>query len=89
MARHVMKVPDVGEGVVEVELMEWHVAVGDTVAEDQLLVELMSDKANVEITAPVSGEVLEINGDQYQRCLNFIRNSGGPDAPRYMKGASE
>jgi 2-oxoisovalerate dehydrogenase E2 component (dihydrolipoyl transacylase) len=63
MARHVMKVPDVGEGVVEVELMEWHVAVGDTVAEDQLLVELMSDKANVEITAPVSGEVLEINGE--------------------------
>ncbi len=48
----VIKVPDVGEGVAEVELVAWHVQVGDRVAEDQALADVMTDKASVEIPSP-------------------------------------
>jgi 2-oxoisovalerate dehydrogenase E2 component (dihydrolipoyl transacylase) len=51
------KLPDVGEGTAEAEITAWHVKVGDTVAEDQPLVDVMTDKATVEITSPVSGKV--------------------------------
>jgi 2-oxoisovalerate dehydrogenase E2 component (dihydrolipoyl transacylase) len=52
MAVHVIKVPDVGEGIAEVELVAWHVKPGDTVAEDQALADVMTDKASVEIPSP-------------------------------------
>ncbi len=58
----VIKVPDVGEGIAEVELVAWHVAVGDTVAEDQALADVMTDKASVEIPSPVAGRVLALGG---------------------------
>jgi 2-oxoisovalerate dehydrogenase E2 component (dihydrolipoyl transacylase) len=58
MAIHVIKVPDVGEGIAEVELVAWHVQPGDTVAEDQALADVMTDKASVEIPSPVAGRVL-------------------------------
>jgi 2-oxoisovalerate dehydrogenase E2 component (dihydrolipoyl transacylase) len=57
MAEHVIKLPDVGEGVAEAELVEWHVKVGDLVREDSLLAAVMTDKATVEIPSPVEGEV--------------------------------
>ena len=63
MAQHVMKLPDVGEGVVEAEVVEWAVKPGDQVSEDQHIVDVMTDKATVEITAPVSGVVLETFGE--------------------------
>jgi 2-oxoisovalerate dehydrogenase E2 component (dihydrolipoyl transacylase) len=59
---HVIKVPDVGEGIAEVELTEWHVKPGDSVAEDQVLASVMTDKANVDIPSPVAGTVLAIGG---------------------------
>ncbi len=59
---HVIKVPDVGEGVAEVELVAWHVQVGDRVAEDQALADVMTDKASVEIPSPVAGRVLALGG---------------------------
>ena len=59
----VIKVPDVGEGVAEVELVAWHVQVGDRVAEDQALADVMTDKASVEIPSPVAGRVLALGGD--------------------------
>ena len=59
---HVIKVPDVGEGVAEVELVAWHVKPGDTIHEDQALADVMTDKANVEIPSPVAGRVLELGG---------------------------
>jgi 2-oxoisovalerate dehydrogenase E2 component (dihydrolipoyl transacylase) len=59
----VIKVPDVGEGVAEVELVEWHVQVGDRVAEDQALADVMTDKASVEIPSPVAGRVLALGGE--------------------------
>ena len=62
MGIHVIKMPDIGEGIAEVELVEWHVQVGDTVAEDQNLVDVMTDKATVEIPSPVAGIVLALGG---------------------------
>ena len=55
MAEHVIKLPDVGEGVAEAELVEWTVKVGDVVREDDILAAVMTDKATVEIPSPVEG----------------------------------
>jgi 2-oxoisovalerate dehydrogenase E2 component (dihydrolipoyl transacylase) len=57
MSIRIIKLPDVGEGVAEAELVEWHVKVGDVVAEDQSLGAVMTDKATVEIPAPVAGTI--------------------------------
>ncbi|TKT82408.1 dihydrolipoamide acetyltransferase family protein [Aquamicrobium sp. LC103] len=57
MGEHVIKLPDVGEGVAEAELVEWHVNVGDLVREDTVLAAVMTDKATVEIPSPVDGKV--------------------------------
>ena len=62
MGMHVIKVPDIGEGIAEVELVEWHVKPGDAVAEEQTLADVMTDKATVEIPAPIAGKVLAIAG---------------------------
>lgn len=62
MARFTFKLPDIGEGIAEAEIVAWHVAVGDVVEEDQPLADVMTDKATVEMTAPVAGRVLEIAG---------------------------
>jgi len=59
----VIKVPDVGEGIAEVELVAWHVKPGDTVTEDQGLADVMTDKASVEIPSPVAGRVLALGGE--------------------------
>lgn len=64
MGTRIVKVPDIGEGVAEVELVGWHVAVGELVREDQALAEVMTDKATVEIPAPVSGTVLALGGEE-------------------------
>jgi 2-oxoisovalerate dehydrogenase E2 component (dihydrolipoyl transacylase) len=53
----IIKMPDVGEGVAEAELVEWHVKVGDLVREDAVLAAVMTDKATVEIPSPVEGKV--------------------------------
>ena len=58
MGRYVFKLPDVGEGTAEAEIVAWHVKVGDMVAEDQILADIMTDKATVELTSPVAGTVI-------------------------------
>ncbi|MGE0284258.1 MAG: biotin/lipoyl-containing protein, partial [Rhizobiaceae bacterium] len=63
MGEHVIKLPDVGEGVAEAELVEWHVKVGDLVREDTVLAAVMTDKATVEIPSPVDGEVLWLGAE--------------------------
>ena len=63
MGEHVIKLPDVGEGVAEAELVEWHVKVGDLVREDALLAAVMTDKATVEIPSPVDGEILWLGAE--------------------------
>ncbi len=62
MSRYVFKMPDLGEGTVSAEVVEWKVKVGDTVKEDQIIAEVMTDKAAVEIPAPVGGRVVSITG---------------------------
>ena len=62
MSVHVVKVPDIGEGIAEVELVAWHVRSGDSVEADQLIADVMTDKATVEIPSPVSGRVLALGG---------------------------
>jgi 2-oxoisovalerate dehydrogenase E2 component (dihydrolipoyl transacylase) len=62
MSEYVVKLPDVGEGIAEAEIVEWHVNAGDTITEDQVMVEVMTDKATVELPSPVSGVVLSITG---------------------------
>ena len=62
MGVHVIKMPDIGEGIAEVELVEWHVEPGDAVVEDQTLADVMTDKATVEIPSPVAGKVLALGG---------------------------
>ncbi|MEG7363801.1 dihydrolipoamide acetyltransferase family protein [Pseudomonas citronellolis] len=66
MGIHVIKMPDIGEGIAEVELVEWHIKVGDEVHEDQVLAEVMTDKATVEIPSPVSGRILALGGEPGQ-----------------------
>jgi 2-oxoisovalerate dehydrogenase E2 component (dihydrolipoyl transacylase) len=63
MGAHVIKVPDIGEGIAEVELVAWHVQVGDTVTPDQTLADVMTEKATVEIPSPVAGRVLTLGAE--------------------------
>ncbi|MGX1185567.1 2-oxoisovalerate dehydrogenase E2 component (dihydrolipoyl transacylase) [Pseudomonas sp. F-14 TE3623] len=62
MGTHVIKMPDIGEGIAEVELSQWHVKVGDMVVEDQVLADVMTDKAMVDIPSPVHGKVIALGG---------------------------
>ena len=63
MGTRIVKLPDVGEGVAEAEIVEWHVAVGQSVLEDQVLAAVMTDKATVEIPSPVAGTVVALAGE--------------------------
>jgi len=63
MADYIIKVPDIGEGIAEVELVAWHVKVGDMIREDQGLADVMTDKAAVEVPSPVAGKVLSLGGE--------------------------
>ena len=62
MTRYVFKMPDLGEGTVEAEVVAWHIKVGDAVQEDQIMAEVMTDKAAVEVPSPVTGRVVALNG---------------------------
>ena len=63
MAAHVFRLPDIGEGVVEGEVVQWHVSVGDAVKEDDPIVDVMTDKATVTIPSPVGGVVSSLSGE--------------------------
>jgi len=62
MGELAIKVPDIGEGIAEVELVAWWVQPGEKVAEDQVLADVMTDKATVELPSPVAGKVLSLGG---------------------------
>ena len=61
--RYEFKLPDIGEGIAEAEIVAWHVKVGDTIGEDQQIADMMTDKATVEMESPVAGKVIELAGD--------------------------
>ncbi len=63
MARFTFKLPDIGEGISEAEIVAWHVAIGDRVEEDSPIADMMTDKATVEMESPVSGVVVELAGE--------------------------
>ena len=63
MATYEFKLPDIGEGIAEAEIVAWHVKVGDTIAEDQQIADMMTDKATVEMESPVAGKVLQLAGE--------------------------
>ncbi|WP_287977520.1 MULTISPECIES: dihydrolipoamide acetyltransferase family protein [unclassified Sphingomonas] len=63
MARFTFRLPDIGEGIAEAEIVAWHVRVGDRVEEDQNLADMMTDKATVEMESPVAGTVIELAGE--------------------------
>jgi 2-oxoisovalerate dehydrogenase E2 component (dihydrolipoyl transacylase) len=63
MARFEFRLPDIGEGIAEAEIVAWHVQVGDTIAEDQQIADMMTDKATVEMESPVAGKVIELAGE--------------------------
>lgn len=64
MARFEFRLPDIGEGIAEAEIVAWHVKVGDTVSEDQGLADMMTDKATVEMESPVSGTIVALAGEE-------------------------
>lgn len=63
MGTYTFRLPDIGEGIAEAEIVAWHVAVGDTVEEDGRLADMMTDKATVEMESPVAGKVISVAGD--------------------------
>src|SRR5438876_7524252 len=62
MGRYVVKLPDIGEGTTEAEIVAWHVKPGQAIREEDPLVDVMTDKATVELPAPMAGTVVAING---------------------------
>ena len=63
MANYEFKLPDIGEGIAEAEIVAWHVKLGDTVTEDQQIADMMTDKATVEMESPVAGKVVQLAGE--------------------------
>jgi pyruvate dehydrogenase E2 component (dihydrolipoamide acetyltransferase) len=85
--------PDIGEGVAQGEVVKWHVKVGDAIKEDQPLVSVLTDKANVEIPSPRTGKVLEIHAAEGAIVkvggpLVTIETTGGPAPPAHGHGAA-
>jgi 2-oxoisovalerate dehydrogenase E2 component (dihydrolipoyl transacylase) len=85
MGQYSFKLPDVGEGTAEAEIAEWRVKVGDRVEEDQPLVDMMTDKATVELTSPVAGIVQSIAGKAGEKAavgsvLVVLETAGGASA---------
>ncbi|MBS0292427.1 MAG: 2-oxo acid dehydrogenase subunit E2 [Proteobacteria bacterium] len=66
MGIYVIRVPDIGEGIAEVELVSWHVQIGQNITEDQHLADVMTDKATVEVPSPMHGKVLSLGGQPGQ-----------------------
>src|SRR5919205_1629797 len=63
MGQYIVKLPDIGEGTTEAEIVKWHVAPGQEIREEDPLVDVMTDKATVEIPAPIGGTVVAIEGE--------------------------
>ena len=64
MAKFTFNMPDIGEGIAEAEIVQWHKQVGDTITEDEEFVDMMTDKATVPMESPVTGKILEIAGGE-------------------------
>ena len=93
MSTYRMRLPDVGEGVAEAELVQWFVAVGDEVTTESVLAEVLTDKATVEVSSPVAGVVTTLHGEpgdvaRGRERSRRDRNSVGEDARRQPDDAA-
>lgn len=91
MATFEFKLPDLGEGVMEGEIVKWHVKPGDVIAEDTTVVEVMTDKATVTVPTPKGGKVLKVYGAEGDQArvhhpLVDLELADGADAPRSTNG---
>ncbi|MDE2394445.1 MAG: 2-oxo acid dehydrogenase subunit E2 [Burkholderiales bacterium] len=96
MTLHTIRMPDIGEGIAEVEIVKWHVAPGDLVAEDQTLCDVMTDKAAVEVPSSIAGRVVELGGEVGQVMAvgsalirieaDVAAGSNAPSAPAATRG---
>ena len=73
MAKFTFNMPDIGEGIAEAEIVQWHKQVGDTITEDEEFVDMMTDKATVPMESPVNGKILEIAGEAPRNITDQIR----------------
>jgi 2-oxoisovalerate dehydrogenase E2 component (dihydrolipoyl transacylase) len=93
MARFTFNMPDVGEGVAEAEVVEWHVKIGDRVEEDQHLVDVMTDKATIDIESPVAGVVTALAGAVGDTvaigAMLLVIETEGEVSPEQAEGAAE
>lgn len=92
MAIYVFRMPDLGEGTVSAEMMQWHVKAGDVVREDQIIADVMTDKAAIEIPAPVAGRVVRTQGEPGEMIAvgsELISFETDADAPATAHGAPE
>ncbi len=64
MAKYIFTLPDIGEGIAEAEIVQWHIALGNQIKEDQPIADMMTDKATVEMESPVSGKVIAVAGEE-------------------------
>jgi 2-oxoisovalerate dehydrogenase E2 component (dihydrolipoyl transacylase) len=92
VARFEFKLPDIGEGIAEAEIVQWHVKVGDRIEEDQQLADMMTDKATVEMESPVAGTIMEIAGEVGDQIaigsvLVVIETEGAAGASSVQDGA--
>src|SRR5437763_17120828 len=92
MARYEFKLPDIGEGIAEAEIVAWHVKVGDEIAEDQQIADMMTDKGTVEMESPVAGKVIELAGNVGDQVaigsvLAVIETAGADRAAEPVKGS--
>ena len=94
MARFEFRLPDIGEGIAEAEIVAWHVKVGDTILEDQQIADMMTDKATVEMESPVAGKVLELAGEVGEQVpigsvLAVIETEGADRAQEAVEDSKE
>src|SRR4029434_720640 len=94
MSVYQFKLPDIGEGIAEAEIVAWHVKIGDKVEEDQQLADMMTDKATVEMESPVAGVVKSLAGEVGDQIaigsvLVEIETEGGASAAKEPAAASE
>jgi 2-oxoisovalerate dehydrogenase E2 component (dihydrolipoyl transacylase) len=94
MARFEFRLPDIGEGIAEAEIVAWHVKVGDEIAEDQQIADMMTDKATVEMESPVGGKVLELAGEVGEQVpigsvLAVIETDGADRASETAAGSQD
>ena len=102
MGRYIVKLPDIGEGTTEAEIIKWHVMPGQEIREEDPLVDVMTDKATVEIPAPIAGTVVAIEGEVGEKRpvgsqlvmldvagAGNVVEAGGPAAARSPKTAAQ